>query len=59
MAIVKLLGTRKDKAKAFYWMITNMNTYSCEKDEFMLRDEDFKRFKRVAFLRRFKYEVVK
>ena len=58
MKCIKLLGTEKDKAKSFYWLITNMNTQCCEKDEFWITIENFKKFRRNAFIKRFKYEEV-
>jgi len=40
---IKLLGTRNDKAKAFYEMITHGNTFSRVKDEFIVKEHILKR----------------
>jgi len=57
MKTIRLLGNEADRIESFYWMITHMNMYSIEKDEFQLSDKDYKKFRIYALFKRFKYKV--
>lgn len=40
LTTIKLLGTKNQKAQAFYDMITRIDTSSIKLDEFMIYDKD-------------------
>ena len=55
MTTIKLTGTKKDKSKAFYEMITHGNTFSEIQDQFVIDECLLKGLDEKGF----KYKVVR